>query len=231
MISNSPNQDFIRVVSRQETSSSIEKFWDNLSLGQVLNGKVVEVRPDGKALLDFHSRKLLVESEVPLSKDQKIFAKVDTLKPHTILKLIPPKHSTNFTKSKAYPTSDGPQGVSRIGNSTYQSQVPILNNETIAEFKFAPGETFQAVVNRLFDGIAEVKYEGRILLAQLEPNETLPKIGEEITLQMRRSEKGLYLVSRSLKLKEFDPGLLKSYLAAKRDFGAMVSYLEKNVLN
>jgi len=68
----------------------LDAFSQKYNPGQVLQGKVVEVVPKGRAIVSFGGEKILVQPGKPVTPGQILIAKIEQILPTPILKLVDP---------------------------------------------------------------------------------------------------------------------------------------------
>lgn len=76
----------------------LDAFIQNYSSGQTLPGKVVQVLPDQKAVVELQGEKLLLQFARPVNPGQKIAIKIEQIHPSPILKLVDLSSTTSSQK-------------------------------------------------------------------------------------------------------------------------------------
>ena len=66
----------------------LDAFIQNYSSGQTLPGKVIQVLPEQKAVVELQGEKLLLQFARPVNSGQKIAIKIEQIHPSPILKLV-----------------------------------------------------------------------------------------------------------------------------------------------
>ncbi len=78
----------LKILSGESGGSPDAAFLKSLQIGQILNGSILKILPQGKALVDFQGRSVMVHTQTPLSPGQQITAKTEQVEPHPVLKII-----------------------------------------------------------------------------------------------------------------------------------------------
>jgi len=76
----------------------LDAFIQNYSAGQILPGKVVQVLPEQKAVVEFQGEKLLLQFPRPVNPGQNITIKIKQIHPSPIIKLAEVSSSTSSQK-------------------------------------------------------------------------------------------------------------------------------------
>ena len=129
LISNKLNQNFIQIINGDKHFSSIFNFPEKLTLGQTLNGKVIDVYPNGRYSINFKGKEFPVETSARLSKGQDIMMKVDQLKPKVNLRII------NLKTPKIINKSAKPFNVESKATTLKFTESILQSNETIHSLK------------------------------------------------------------------------------------------------
>jgi len=117
---------FSHALSLKLETIKLDVFIKSYSSGQTLSGKVIQVLPEQKAVVEFQGQKLLLQFSRPVAPGQNIEIKVEQTHPNLILKLadIPSSNS-----SKKITTGDLPKdGFS--SNNQASDKTSIQNRST-----------------------------------------------------------------------------------------------------
>jgi hypothetical protein len=79
---------FSHALSLKLETIKLDAFIQNYSAGQTLPGKVVQVLPEQKAVVEFQGEKLLLQFPRPVNPGQQIAIKIEQIHPSPILKLL-----------------------------------------------------------------------------------------------------------------------------------------------
>jgi len=90
---------FSHALSLKLETIKLDAFIRNFSAGQTLPGKVVQVLPEQKAVVEFRGEKVLLQFPRPVSPGQAITVKVEQVHPNPILKLMEPVPVTSSPKT------------------------------------------------------------------------------------------------------------------------------------
>lgn len=91
----------------------LDAFIRNFAAGQTLAGKVVQVLPDQKAVVEIKGEKLLLQFPRPISVGQNISIRIEQVHPTPILKLTEPSASTPAPKTVATEIPAPPQATDK----------------------------------------------------------------------------------------------------------------------
>jgi hypothetical protein len=105
---------FSHALSLKVETIKLDAFIQNYSAGQTLTGKVVQVYPEQKALVELQGEKLLLQFPRSVNPGQNIAIKIEQIHPSLILKLT---EFSNFTSSQ------------KIGPDKLASEVLTLKNQ------------------------------------------------------------------------------------------------------
>lgn len=95
MVFGNPTSQILKILSPQNLSLKLEViklevFAQTFVPGQTLQGRVTQVLPQGRAVVNFDGKPVLVELEQALNAGQRLTARVEQTTPSPILKLLPP---------------------------------------------------------------------------------------------------------------------------------------------
>jgi hypothetical protein len=90
---------FSHALSLKLETIKLDAFIKNYSTGQTLPGKVVQVLPEQKAVVELQGEKLLLQFSRPVSPGQNIAIKIEQTHPNPILKLVELSSLTSSQKS------------------------------------------------------------------------------------------------------------------------------------
>ncbi|QPJ66012.1 MAG: flagellar hook-length control protein FliK [Candidatus Nitrohelix vancouverensis] len=83
----------LKILSGESGGGPDAAFLKSLQVGQILNGAILKILPQGKALVDFQGRSVMVQTQTPLSPGQQISARIEQAEPNPVLKIIPTPHT------------------------------------------------------------------------------------------------------------------------------------------
>jgi len=107
----------------------LDAFSQKYSPGQVLQGKVVEAVPKGRAIVNFEGEKILVQPGRPVTPGQVLTAKIVQILPTPILKLVDPvPASQNRPQSAPVEQSSPPINHPRK-QENLSSPIPVRNDQ------------------------------------------------------------------------------------------------------
>lgn len=121
---------FSNALSLKLETIKLDAFIQNFSAGQTLPGKVVQVLPGQKAVVEFRGEKVLLQFQRPVSPGQAITVRVEQVHPNPILKLtesVPAAASPKTAPAEA-PKADGiPNPPASAGDkTTLHNRVTVL---------------------------------------------------------------------------------------------------------
>ena len=90
---------FSNTLSLKLETIKLDAFIKNYSTGQTLPGKVVQVLPEHKAVVELQGEKLLLQFPRPVNLGQKIAIKIEQIHPNPILKLLELSSLTSSQKT------------------------------------------------------------------------------------------------------------------------------------
>jgi hypothetical protein len=90
---------FSNALSLKLETIKLDAFIQNYSTGQTLPGKVVQVLPEQKAVVELQGEKLLLQFSRPVTPGQKITIQIEQIHPSPLLKLIKPSSLTPSQKT------------------------------------------------------------------------------------------------------------------------------------
>ncbi|MCZ6513701.1 MAG: flagellar hook-length control protein FliK [Nitrospinae bacterium] len=121
---------FSNALSLKLETIKLDAFIQNFSAGQTLPGKVVQVLPDQKAVVEFRGEKVLLQFQRPVSPGQAITVKVEQVHPNPILKLtepVPAIASPKTAPAEAPKTAGIPNPPAPAGDkTTLHNRVTVL---------------------------------------------------------------------------------------------------------
>jgi hypothetical protein len=89
---------FSQTLSLKLETIKLDAFIQNFSAGQTLSGKVIQVFPEQKAVVELQGEKLLLQFPRPINSGQNIAIKIEQIHPSLILKLTKFSFSTSSQK-------------------------------------------------------------------------------------------------------------------------------------
>ena len=168
----------------------MDAFIKNYSTGQTLAGKVLQVFPEQKAVVEIQGEKLLLQFPRPVNPGQNIAIKIEQTNPSIILKLT--SLPSPVTSQKSAPRNELKDGIplstqdsdktsiqNRSGGSL--SKTPVPDNKTVSVFKDGQTPPSEKVVD-LFSK-SDLKRLG-VEVGQKEKVDVLSIVNRE-TIQVR----------------------------------------------
>ena len=93
---------FSNALSLKLETIKLDAFVQSYSTGQTLPGKVVQVLPEQKAVVELQGEKLLLQFPRPVNPGQKVAIKIEQIHPNPILKLVELSSLTASQKSASH---------------------------------------------------------------------------------------------------------------------------------
>lgn len=223
--------NFLRILSGENLAKLSQSFVQQLNLGQVLKGQVVQVFSGGKAVISFQGQKATVEGQPSIQVGQSLTARVEELAPTPVLKIL--------TRAEVKtPTESGrntPEALSQAPKSELTIQLSSRKNTPISfltkpELEFltlSPGKEYSAQIKQIVNSTTvnaqlgardiQVKVQGPLPLTP----------GDLIPVSLEKVSRGLFqfIQANGPVIKKVDPGLIKSYLPVREPFGEMIPRL------
>jgi hypothetical protein len=130
--SNTLRPIFSHSLSLKLETIKLDVFIRSFSAGQTLSGRVVQVLPEQKAVVEFKGEKLLLEFARPVSHGQNITVKIEQTHPNPILKLLEPSISGAASQKTATGESLKPTGAQSLNalNSTSSDKTTLQNRDS-----------------------------------------------------------------------------------------------------
>lgn len=229
-------------------------FSQKYSPGQVLQGKVVEAVPKGKAIVNFGGEKFLVQLGKPVTPGLILTAKIEQILPTPILKLVDPL-PVNQKRPQHSPISPNPLPNNSSIKQGESSSIPVRNDQDIvAPFSrnnLAKTKSSKLISLSELTGLQMVKgkevsgkvirvVDEKTILVRINQNKIRVhtphaenfKPGDPIVARILKEGEGYYLQadsSRPVK-RPIVPAMIRPYLADFKTLTHTVASIDKGVL-
>ena len=224
-INNNP-QNLISVIPEGKNSSQLKEFRQNLTLGQILKGKIFDVLSGGKVLADFKGQRFTLQTAGGLTKGQEISVRVDQLNPSINLKIISIKKEENTPSL---------QLTSNTKTQLSQTKMEVLQklNINLLRSTLKPGQALEGKVLKVLDSkTLQVEFQGKQFPVKITGDDTFFPPRQSITAKVQKDSGGLSLIAQKQNASSLpvDVARLKPYLVAKQELGLMAATLENTIL-
>ncbi len=223
---------FLKILGGEGSTSTPQKFIQQLQLGQLLKGQVIQVLSEGtKALLNIEGQKIVIEGNPSFKNGQTITARVDQITPAPVLKIIAPPETgrssgiSNDTNNATGNTLNQ-EGTIRL-SSGKSSTIAYFTKHEMEFLKFSQGQTYPAQIKQVLDSeSAIVQLKNRNFFVQTNGSSSL-KPGDQIPVIAGKTSDGLFHFSQSdgPVIKPVDAGMIKPYLTSRQGFSDMITRL------
>ncbi len=223
---------FLKIITGDGSSTSPQKLIEQLKLGQLLKGQVVQIFSEGtKALLNLEGQKIIVQGDPSFKNGQIISARVEQISPAPVLKIISPSESgAPSTKSAgatyATETPVAQEGTIRL-SSGKSSPISYFSKHDLDFLKISRGHTYPASIKQVVDpDNVMIKLQNRNFIVHTVSTTSL-KPGDQIPVVAEKTAKGMFhfFQSKGAVIQRVDAGMIKPYLPAQQPFGEMISKL------
>jgi len=222
----------LKILVGEGSSSQPQKFIQQLQLGQLLKGQVIQIFSEGtKALLNFEGQKIVVKGDHSFKNGQTISARVEQISPAPVLRIISTSESGRSSGKEI--NANEITGTQLKQESTIQlssgksSPISYLSKHELDFLKLSQGQTYTAQIKQVLDSnSAIVQLNNRnFLVKTLNINPLKP--GDQIPVIAERTANGLFhfLQSNGPVIKQVDAGMIKPYLPARQSFAEMITKL------
>ena len=235
----------------------LDAFIQNYSAGQTLPGKVVQVLPEQKAVVELQGEKLLLQFSRPVTPGQKIAIKIEQTHPNPILKLVELSSLTapqkiapgNLSQEAPAVSTQKPDKTSiqnRSVDSSSGSPVPGTKNEQASDAKITvsltktdlkllgieAGQKAKAEVLRVVNGdTLQVRLNGDAVTLK---HAAKFKPGEFVTIHAKPIASGAFVleveqspIPSSTARPSLELSVLKNYLPARQPLVQMLAGLKE----
>jgi hypothetical protein len=210
----------LKIISAEGSSSPAQKLTEQLQLGQLLKGQVIQVLSEGtKALLNIEGQRIVVQGDPSFKNGQSISVRVEQVSPGPVLRILS--------------ESGRPSGIELKQDTTIQissgknSPISYFSKHGLDFLKISEGETYPAQIKRVVDSEnAIVRLNNRNFFVQTQASSSL-KPGDSIAVVAEKTTNGLFhfLQSNQPIARQVDAGMIKPYLSSSQPFGEMITKL------
>ena len=223
----------LKILVGEGSSSPPQKFIQQLQLGQLLKGQVIQIFSEGtKALLNFEGQKIVVQGDPSFKTGQTISAKVEQISPAPVLRIISPselgRSPGKEMNAKEITGTQLKQETTIQISSGKSSPISYFSKHGLDFLKFSERQTYPAQIKKVLDSeSAIVQLKNRNFFVQTLSRNSL-KPGDQIPVVTEKTANGLFhfLQSNGPVIKQMDAGMIKPYLPARMPFGEMITKLE-----
>ena len=220
-----PNK-LVNSLAKEQTFAKLVDSVKDLKVGQSIKGKVLEILPESKVVLDLNGKKVIAEISGNLTKGQSIHVKVNSISPSIILNVFP-KSSNPEVSAKKVSQKNTPENPKKVPFSK-----PSFSSGTSKakdQFKLIPGHTFQGTATKILrSGKIFVRIQDVEVTAKLPPASKSISVGESVLIKAISNNRGISfeIINKKSQVSSIDIANLKNYLPAKQDMGKMLTGLE-----
>jgi len=233
----------------------LDAFSQKYSPGQVLQGKVVEAVPKGRAIVNFGGEKILVQPGKPVTPGQTLTAKIEQILPTPILKLVDPvpgsqDHVPSATVGKNSSKSNAPSKPENSSTPTPVHNEPDFvtrfSRNNLAKNNFAESlspsdlSRLQLVKGQEARGEVLQVIDNKTLLARINQNEVKVhttdgghfKPGDPVVARVLSQGKGYYLYAEPAAQgsRPVVPAMIRPYLSNYQTLTNTIASVENKVL-
>jgi hypothetical protein len=222
----------LKILSGEGASSLPQKFIEQLQLGQLLKGQVVQIFSEGtRALLNLEGHKIAVQGDPSLKTGQTIFARVEQVSPGTVLRILSPSEAGRAS-GKEISANDNTGTLSKQDvtiqlSSGKSSPISYFSKHELNFLKFSEGQNYTAQIKQVFDSdSAIIQLKNRNFFVQTPGSEPL-KAGDSISVVAGKTANSLFhfIQSGEPVFKRVEAGMIKPYLASRQPVGEMITKL------
>lgn len=227
--------NILRILSVEGSSALTRNFVQELRLGMLLEGRVLELLSAGKIAVNFQGQEAVVDIENPPPPGQTFTARVERVNPTPVLKVLPRLPSA---RSPEIPP-ENPKTNSKTPEAGFTTRLtsrrfpPLghLTQRDLDYLKLRSGQELQVKILRLMNPeTALAQSQGRDFLVRLtapqsvRPGNLLSVSVERISHQLTR-----LIQAGGPPTPRVDAEMIKPYLPTFQDFAGMTARLEKAV--
>jgi len=224
----------IKILSGEDSPLIPLALKNQLQTGKLLQGEIIKLLPNGKATVSIAGQKVVAElpslktqndsvavkPEYSFKPGQKIYVRVEKVKPEPVLKLVPPPQQK--VQEEGYTT-----------NLSRKIKPEVLKFEKLSELKLPPDRIVQVNVNRVIDAnTLSVQFEDQEFLVKTE-NAKLYRPDTAVRIQFQKTDSGFkpVFLDSPVKPGTVDLELIKPYLPSRTPLGKLVGELTRDVLD
>lgn len=208
----------LKILSAEGSSSPAQKLTEQLQLGQLLKGQVIQVLSEGtKALLNIEGQRIIVQGDPSFKTGQSISVRVEQVSPGPVLRIL--------SESGRLSGKELQQDTTIQISSGRNSPISYFSKHGLDFLKISEGATYPAEIKQVFDSdSAIVRLNNRNFFVQTQSS---LKPGDSIAVVAMKTTNGLFhfLQSDQPIARQVDAGMIKPYLSSSRPFGDMISKL------
>ncbi len=237
----------------------LDAFIQNYSAGQTLSGKVVQVLPEQKAVVELQGEKLLLQFSRPVKPGQNIAIKIEQIHPSPVLKLTELSSLASLQKSapgnlakqpgpintresdktsiQSRPTNSllGTTGANKGPAAQDIRKFDSLSKTALKQLGLEAGQKVKAEVLRVVDReTLQIRFNGNTLT--LKHNSTVQP-GESVNLHARAVPSGKFVLeveptpnASSIHRSPLELSVLKNYLPARQSLIQVLAGLKETFL-
>lgn len=223
--------NFLRILSGENLAKLSQSFVQQLNLGQILKGQVVQVFSGGKALINFAGQKTTVEGQPSIQVGQSITARVEELSPTPVLKILTgTKTKVPIDQDQSKPGVAGTTSKSELTiqlSSRKNTPIAFLTKPELEFLNLSTGKEYSAQIKQTVNNTTVNAQLGTRNIQIKTQDSLLLKPGDLIPVTLEKASKGLFqfVQSDGPVIKKVNLGLIKSYLPVRESFGEMIPKL------
>jgi len=220
----------LKILSGETSSSLPQKFIEQLQLGQLLKGQVIQIFSEGtKALLNIEGQKIVVQGNPSLQNGQTISARVEQTAPGPVLRILSGsgRAAAKEISANDITATQSRQDVTIQLSSGKSSPISYFSKHGLDFLKFSDGQNYTTQVKQVLDSESViVRLNNRNFIVQTAGSNTL-KPGDPISVTTGKTANGLFhfIQSNEPVIKQVDAAMIKPYLASRQPFGEMITKL------
>ena len=140
----------LKILSGETSSSLPQKFIEQLQLGQLLKGQVIQIFSEGtKALLNIEGQKIVVQGNPSLQNGQTISARVEQTAPGPVLRILSGsgRAAAKEISANDITATQSRQDVTIQLSSGKSSPISYFSKHGLDFLKFSDGQNYTTQVN------------------------------------------------------------------------------------
>jgi hypothetical protein len=210
----------LKILSAEGSSSPAQKLTEQLQLGQLLKGQVIQVLSEGtKALLNIEGQNIVVQGDPSFKNGQSISVRVEQVSPGPVLRVLSESGRLSGIELK--------QDTTIQISSGKNPPISYFSKHGLDFLKISEGQAYPAEIKQVLDSnSAIVRLNNRNFFVQTQASSSL-KQGDSIAVVAEKTTNGLFhfLQSDQPIARQVDAGMIKPYLTSRQPFGEMITKL------
>jgi len=217
----------LKILASESSASPSQKFIQQIQLGQLLKGQVIQILSEGtKALLNLEGQKIVVQGDPSFKHGTTISVRVEQISPAPVLRIIS-SSELGRSSGKEITGEQLQQEVTIKLSSGKSSPISYFSKHELDFLKFSQGQTYTGQIKQVLDSdSAIIQLNNRNFFVQTLSAKSL-KPGDQIPVVAEKTANGLFhfLQSNGPVIQRVNAGMIKPYLPSRQPFGEMIAKL------